>query len=171
MLGADPSGPACRTSDGDKTYGPIFRALADAILACPALLNDALFAEAVEGWHVLQHAGSDGEDDLIIATRRYGADQQRCRSGLGAPISGGAAMMRVIKLRRRRARRRLRRQRKILRAITHKGITKDEAVRRLGLRDYAELLVVLGAFGVPLPRLPDADIARIVDGFLKLWRN
>ena len=80
-------------------------------------------------------------------------------------------MMRVIKLRRRRARRRLRRQRKILRAITHKGITKDEAVRRLGLRDYAELLVVLGAFGVPLPRLPDADIARIVDGFLKLWRN
>ena len=73
MLGADPSGPECRTRDGDKTFGPIFRALADAILAAPALLSDELFAQAVEGWHVLQHAGSEGEDDLIIATRRYGA--------------------------------------------------------------------------------------------------
>jgi hypothetical protein len=73
MLGADPSGPGCRTRDGDKTFGPIFRALADAILAGPALLSDALFAQAVEGWHALQHAGSDGEDDLILATRRYGA--------------------------------------------------------------------------------------------------
>jgi hypothetical protein len=86
-------------------------------------------------------------------------------------MGGGAAMMRVIKLRRRKARQRLRRQRKILRAITHKGITKDEAVRRLGLRDYAGLLVVLGAFGVSLPRLPEAEIERMVDVFLKVWRN
>jgi hypothetical protein len=80
-------------------------------------------------------------------------------------------MMRVIKVRRRKARRRLRRQRKLLRAITHRAMTKDEAVRQLGLRDYAELLVVLGAFGVPLPRLPAADIERMADEFLTLWRN
>jgi hypothetical protein len=86
-------------------------------------------------------------------------------------MGGGAAMMRVIRLRRRKARRRLRRQRKILRAITHRGITKDEAVRRLGLRDDAELLMVLGAFGVPLPRLPEGEIARMADEFLSIWRN
>jgi hypothetical protein len=80
-------------------------------------------------------------------------------------------MTRVIKMRRRKARRRLRRQRQVLRAITHRGITKDEAVRRLGLRDDAELLVVLGAFGVPLPRLAQADIVRMADEFLTLWRN
>jgi hypothetical protein len=80
-------------------------------------------------------------------------------------------MMRVIKVRRRKTRRRLRRRRKILRAFSHGAITKDEAVRKLGLRDYAELLVVLGAFGVPLPRLPEAEIERMVDEFLSIWRN
>jgi hypothetical protein len=50
-------------------------------------------------------------------------------------------------------------------------MTKDDAMRQLRLRDYAELLVVLGAFGVPLPQLPEADIARMADEFLKLWRN
>jgi hypothetical protein len=84
---------------------------------------------------------------------------------------GAAAMMRVIKLQRRTAQRRLRRLRKILRAFSHGAITIDEAVRQLGLRDYAELLVVLGAFGVPLPRLPDADIERMVDEFLSIWRT
>jgi hypothetical protein len=84
---------------------------------------------------------------------------------------GSAAMMRVIKLRRRKARRRLRRQRKILRAFSHGTVTKDAAVRQLDLRDYAQLLVVLGAFGVPLPRLPDADIERMADEFLSLWRT
>jgi hypothetical protein len=80
-------------------------------------------------------------------------------------------MMRVIKLRHRKARRRLRRQRKILRVFSHGAITTDEAVRKLALRDYAQLLVVLGAFGVPLPRLPDADIECMVDEFLTIWRK
>ena len=44
-------------------------------------------------------------------------------------------------------------------------------MRKLGLRDYAELLVVLGAFDVPLPRLPEADIARMADEFLSIWRT
>jgi hypothetical protein len=80
-------------------------------------------------------------------------------------------MMRVIRLRRRKARRRLRPQRKILRAFSLGAMTKDEAVQKFGLRDYAELLVVLGAFCVPLPRLPDADIERVVDEFLSIWRT
>jgi hypothetical protein len=73
MLGADPSGPGWRTSAGNKTYVPVFMALADAIVADPALLDDAAFAEAVDGWRFLERAGSDGEDDLIVAARRYGA--------------------------------------------------------------------------------------------------
>jgi hypothetical protein len=73
MLGADPRGPEWRTPAGDKTYAPVFRALADAIVSDPALLDDAAFAEAVDGWHFLERAGSDGEDDLIVAARRYGA--------------------------------------------------------------------------------------------------
>jgi hypothetical protein len=72
MLGADPRGPEWRTRAGGRTYAFIFRALADAIVADPALVDDAAFAAAVEGWHVLQHAGSDGEDDLIVVARRYG---------------------------------------------------------------------------------------------------
>jgi hypothetical protein len=86
-------------------------------------------------------------------------------------MGGGAAMMRVIKLRRRTALRRLRSRRKILHAFSHGAMTTDEAVQQLGLRDYAELLVVLGAFGVPLPRLPDADIERMADEFLSIWSN
>jgi hypothetical protein len=73
MLGADPSGPGWRTSAGKETYVPVFMALADAIVADPALLDDETFAEAVDGWRFLERAGSDGEDDLIVAARRYGA--------------------------------------------------------------------------------------------------
>ena len=86
-------------------------------------------------------------------------------------MGGGAAMMRVIKVQRRTARRRLRRYRKLPCAFSQRTITKDEAVRMLDLRDYAELLVVLGVFGVPMPRLPDAEIARMADEFLTIWRN
>jgi hypothetical protein len=49
MLGADPRGPEWRTSEDNKTYAFIFRALADAIVADPALVDDAAFAAAVEG--------------------------------------------------------------------------------------------------------------------------
>jgi hypothetical protein len=52
---------------------PVFMALADAIVANPTLLDDEAFAEAVDGWRFLERAGSDGEDDLIVAARRYGA--------------------------------------------------------------------------------------------------
>jgi hypothetical protein len=48
-------------SEADSTYRPVFRALADAILADPALLDDEAFAEAVDGGRFLERAGSDGK--------------------------------------------------------------------------------------------------------------
>ena len=73
MLGADPSGPGWRTPEGGRTYLPVFRGLARTILADTSLLDDDRFCEAVEGWRFLELAGSDGEDDLIVAAQRYGA--------------------------------------------------------------------------------------------------
>ena len=75
-------------------------------------------------------------------------------------------MMRVIRLRRRKARRRLRRRRKILRVFSQRE-------GRGGGSSACAITpkVVLGAFGVPLPRLPDADIERMADEFLSVWRN
>jgi hypothetical protein len=72
-LGADPGGAGWRTAEGHKNYTPVLVALARAILANPALLDDEAFAAAVDGWRFLERAGSDGEDDLIVAARLYGA--------------------------------------------------------------------------------------------------
>ena len=79
-------------------------------------------------------------------------------------------MMRVVVVKRRRLRRLRRRRLKILRAFSSGKVSRDQAIRALGLRDYAGLLVVLGVFGVPLPRLPDADIDRMVEDFLSVWK-
>jgi hypothetical protein len=73
MLGAAPRRPGWRTGNGDKTYMPVLQSLAGAILADAALLDDAAFVDAVDGWRCLERAGSDGEDDLIVAAQRYGA--------------------------------------------------------------------------------------------------
>jgi hypothetical protein len=79
-------------------------------------------------------------------------------------------MMRTIKLKRRKQCRRVRRLRNTLRQIMHRALTKDEAMRRLGIRDHAELMMVLGGFGVPAPRLPKATIERLADEGLFWWR-
>lgn len=80
-------------------------------------------------------------------------------------------MMRAIKLKRRKRRRRVRRLRQALRQIVHRALTKGEAMRRLGIRDDTELMMVLGGFGVPAPRLPKATIERLADEGLFWWRN
>lgn len=72
-LGADPSGVGWRTLAGSKTYVPVMRALGKAIVADVSLLADEKFAEAAEGWRFLEIAGSNGEDDLIVAAKTYGA--------------------------------------------------------------------------------------------------
>jgi hypothetical protein len=173
MLGADPRAPEWRTRAGDGSYATVFRALAVAIAADPTLVDDAAFAAAIEGWHVLEHAGSDGEDDLIVVARRYGAMAKIDRDEILAW-----------------AHRRTRRDDDVHDHIAasygtapsaaslgasardssrghHAGQVRADA----RLREDTELSAVLGGFGAPLPRLPQADIARIADELLTIGRS
>ena len=71
-LGAEPAGLGRRSLARDKAYAEVFAALARAVVADPALLDGEAFSVAVHGWRFLERAGSDGEDDLIVAARLYG---------------------------------------------------------------------------------------------------
>lgn len=73
ILGADPAGPGWRKREGYENYGLVLKGIADAIVAQPPLLEDERFRDAVQGWRFLERAGSDGEDDLIVSARKYGA--------------------------------------------------------------------------------------------------
>ncbi len=48
-----------------------------------------------------------------------------------------------------------------LQAYSTSLITRDEAIRRTGVRDYAELLVSLGDAGLAPPRPPEHQIERM----------
>ena len=50
-------------------------------------------------------------------------------------------------------------------------ITKEEAISALGLRDYSQLLVALGDADLPLPVLPEKEIAEQVAMFTRIWRE
>jgi hypothetical protein len=131
----------------------------------PSIVRMALASpKAVDWLPALDACRRQGRPDR---RRRHGEDRQRQDFGL----DGGPVMMRVIKLPRQRTRQRLRRQRRILRATTDRALRKEEAMQTLGLRDYAELLVVLGAYAMPLLRLREDDIKRMTDEFLKVWRD
>ena len=47
----------------------------------------------------------------------------------------------------------------------------NEAIRLLGLRDYAELLVALGDADLPLPLPPPHDVENQAVTFAKLWKQ
>jgi hypothetical protein len=49
-------------------------------------------------------------------------------------------------------------------------LSRQEAVRRLGLRDYADLLVALGDAGLSMPLAPADEIGRQAGTFAKLWK-
>ncbi len=49
-------------------------------------------------------------------------------------------------------------------------VSRRDAVRRLGLRDYADLLVALGDADLPLPLLPAHEVENQAATFAKLWR-
>lgn len=49
-------------------------------------------------------------------------------------------------------------------------LSRREAVRRLGLRDYADLLVALGDADLPMPLPPAHEIENQAATFAKLWR-
>jgi len=60
--------------------------------------------------------------------------------------------------------------RAVLQAYSDGRATKERAVEVLGLRDYAELLVMLGDAGIAPPRLPDAEIEAQAETFAEIWR-
>ncbi|WJH39709.1 DUF6364 family protein [Aliirhizobium terrae] len=49
-------------------------------------------------------------------------------------------------------------------------LSRQEAVRRLGLRDYADLLVALGDADLPMPLAPAHEIENQAATFARLWR-
>lgn len=49
-------------------------------------------------------------------------------------------------------------------------ISQREAVRRLGLRDSADLLVALGDAGLPLPLPPEEELKEQATTFGQLWK-
>lgn len=51
------------------------------------------------------------------------------------------------------------------------AITKNQAIKDLGLRDYAELLVAMGSADLPLPRLPQDEIEKQAATFASIWKR
>lgn len=56
-------------------------------------------------------------------------------------------------------------------AYSQGRLARNEAIRVLGLRDYAELLVALGDADLPLPLPPPHDVENQAVTFAKLWRQ
>ncbi len=56
-------------------------------------------------------------------------------------------------------------------AFSQGQLARNEAIRLLGLRDYAELLVVLGDADLPMPLPPPHEVENQAVLFAKLWRQ
>ncbi len=56
-------------------------------------------------------------------------------------------------------------------AYSQGRLARNEAIRVLELRDYAELLVALGDADLPLPLPPPHDVENQAVTFAKLWRQ
>lgn len=56
-------------------------------------------------------------------------------------------------------------------AYSQGRLARNEAVRLLGLRDYAELLVALGDADLPMPLPPAHEVENQAVTFAKLWRQ
>lgn len=56
-------------------------------------------------------------------------------------------------------------------AFSKGQIARDEAIRLLGLRDYAQLLVELGDADLPMPLPPAHEIENQAVAFAKLWKQ
>lgn len=99
-------------------------------------------------------------DDLVRRARAYAADKgvtltSIVRSHLEAvtAVSGPSA------------------HDDVLTAFSEGRIGKEQAVRDLGLRDYAELLPLLGQAGLPLPLLPAHVLRDQAALFAEVWRR
>ena len=56
-----------------------------------------------------------------------------------------------------------------LQAYADGMIRRDEAIRRVGVRDYADLLVALGDAGLSPPRPPEHQIENEAVTFARIW--
>jgi hypothetical protein len=56
-----------------------------------------------------------------------------------------------------------------LAAYSRGELGRDDAIRAVGVRDYAGLLVALGDAGLPMPTLPAEEIEAQVETFVSLW--
>ncbi|OYU90878.1 MAG: hypothetical protein CFE29_08665 [Bradyrhizobiaceae bacterium PARB1] len=56
-------------------------------------------------------------------------------------------------------------------AFSKGEIGKAQAIKRAGLRDYAELLVALGDRGLALPALPPHELSAMTETFVRLYRG
>lgn len=56
-------------------------------------------------------------------------------------------------------------------AYSQGQLSRSEAIRILGMRDYAELLVALGDADLPMPLAPPHEIENQATTFTKLWRQ
>jgi plasmid stability protein len=54
-------------------------------------------------------------------------------------------------------------------AFSRGRLTKEQAVKALRLRDYAELLVALGDADLPLPTLPPHEVENQAATFARIW--
>lgn len=50
-------------------------------------------------------------------------------------------------------------------------LTKEQAISAIGVRDYAELLVMMGDMDIPLPSLSSDEIDRQVNDFVDVWSH
>ena len=50
-------------------------------------------------------------------------------------------------------------------------LTKEQTINAIGVRDYAELLVMMGDMDIPLPLLPPDEIDRQVNDFVNIWSH
>lgn len=50
-------------------------------------------------------------------------------------------------------------------------LTKEQTINAVGVRDYAELLPMLGDAHIPLPSLPEEELDKQVEMFVDIFRN
>ncbi len=62
-------------------------------------------------------------------------------------------------------------KRELLEAYSQGLLSRRDALRRLGLRDSAELLVALGDAGLPMPLPPQLELDEQTATFVKLWQH